>query len=654
MLTRRRFLQAGFAVGVSALLPWPAFKRNARTLRVFAQGALDPATIEKFVDPLVIPPVMPTADEEDGMPVYEIAARQFEQQVLPSGMPATTVWGYGSTGDAGTFNFPAFTIEARVNEPVRVRWINQLVDDPDSASPQYLPHLLPVDQTLHWSNPGEGGDTRGSVTEPYTGPVPIVTHLHGGHVPSVSDGLPEAWWLPAASNIPDDFATHGHHYGSVTDAEDGVAVFEYPNSQRATTMWYHDHALGITRLNVYAGLAGFWLLRDDAEAELNLPGPAPQLGDAPDTKYYEIPIVFQDRSFNEDGSLAYPDNRAFFDGFEGPYFPDGPVPPIWNPEFFGDTIVVNGKTWPYLEVEPRLYRLRLLNGTNSRFMVLKADTELPFHVIGTDGGLLPDQPVELDQILMAPAERFDVIVDFSTFEPGDSITLQNLGPDAPFGGFPIDDEELANPETTGQVMQFRVVELTDNGNPGEIPAALPPIERLTSDVPERYLTLNEEMTDEEDPNAVPVAAVLGTHDEGPLSWSAGITEDPVMGNVEVWNLVNITGDAHPIHIHLIMFQVIERIPFDAAAYHEAQETWLLGRRAAEAPNPLDFVTGDPVQYEAWEAGWKDTVIVYPDEITRIIARYDQVGRYVWHCHILEHEDNEMMRPYVVRPAGSAD
>jgi spore coat protein A len=588
-------------------------------------GTLDPAGIPKYQEPLVIPPVQPSAGHGSEFTLYRISVKEFEQQVLPEGYPKTTVWGYGNANgpDPGkpgsTYNWPAFTVEARKNETVRVYWINDLVDKKHN----YLPHLLPVDQTLHWANPPGPRDTRPEFYETpdtYTGPVPIVTHVHGAHVPDISDGYPEAWYLPNAKNIPEDYFTQGTHYGSVLPAPPGQALFEYPNDQRATTLWYHDHALGITRLNVYAGLAGFWLIRDDVEDSLNLPGPAPQLGDKPGTSYYEIPMAIQDRSFNEDGSLFYPDTREFFDGYDGPFTPDTPVSPVWNPEFFGNTMVVNGKTWPYLEVEPRLYRLRLLNGCNSRFLILEFDQEgLTFHQIGSDGGLLPDEPVELDQLLMAPAERADIIVDFSDFESGDVITLLNLGPDEPFGGGnPGFDFDPADPNTTGQVMQFRVVPLTDNGNPGEIPEELPPIDPLDTELPMRDLTLNEEVYE---PADIPIAALLGTVADGPLTWGDEITENPGLNDTEIWRLYNLTEDAHPIHLHLVMFQVLGRAPLD---------------------NPENI---EPP--EDWETGWKDTVIAYPNEVTYIIARFDLPGLYVWHCHILEHEDNEMMRPYYV-------
>lgn len=627
--------------------PPPPEKKPDEKPPVADVNRLDPVSIPKFVEPLVIPPVMPPVSTGETTS-YEIAVRQFEQQVLPPDFPQTTVWGYGKLGDplpgsnqASTFNFPAFTIEARANEKVNVNWVNQLVDDPNSASPSFLPHLLPVDQTIHWANPGEQGILD---PKPYLGPVPIITHVHGAHVATHSDGLPEAWYMPTASDIPAGYLTEGPRFSSQGPSEPGAALFEYTNDQRAATLWYHDHALGITRLNVYAGMAGFWLLRDDVEDNLNLPGPAPRLGDPVGTKYYEIPIAIQDRSFNTDGSLFYPDSRAFFDEYPGPYLPDTRVPPIWNPEFFGDSIVVNGKTWPYLEVEPRLYRFRFLNGSNSRFLVLKTDKPLQFNQIGTEGGLLPNQPVILDQLLMAPAERADVIVDFSNYKPGDEIVLLNLGPDSPFGQLPIEAEEMANPETTGKIMQFRVVKLTDQGDPGTIPTQLPPIDRLTTSLPERDLTLNEMM---DTPDEIPVEATLGTAKDGGLEFWDEITENPGLNDIEIWRIINLTADAHPIHLHLVSFQVVDRIPFDMEVYLEAQNKYLQDNKEGTPPNPMDFVTGKPLKPNAWETGWKDTVIASPGYITRIISKFDLAGLYVWHCHILEHEDNEMMRPFLV-------
>jgi spore coat protein A, manganese oxidase len=667
MINRRDFLKLSAAASATLLL----YSTNRRIAYGIArpplmrltqqEPTLNPLDIPKYVDALVIPPVFqPSQLPGSGQPYteYRLAARQFEQQVLPSqGMggeagvpfPKTTVWGYGSAEDPddepASFHSPSFTIEARKDETVRVHWINQLVNAPGSEEALYLPHLLPVDQTLHWANPPGPIDHHTMDPDPYTGPVPIVTHLHGSHVPAISDGYPEAWYLPDAANL-DGFTTQGSHYRSVVPAEPGAAVFEYPNDQRPATLWYHDHTLGITRLNVYAGLAGFYLLRDEVEDSLNLPGPAPRLGDTPGTRYYEIPIAIQDRSFNEDGSLFYPDSRLFFDGdeFQGPFVPESDVPPTWNPEFFGNAMMVNGKTWPYLEVEPRKYRLRLLNGCNSRFLILKFDRQLDFHWIGNEGGLLPDSPLVIDQLLLSPAERADVIVDFSGFEPGEELILLNLGPDHPFGELPVPAEDLADPDTTGQVMQFRVVELVEEDE-SEIPAALPPVEELGPADRVRKVTLHERMSEIAD---IPVMALLGTAGHGPLGWADEITEHITLNDTEIWEMANLTADAHPIHLHQVQFQVLSRVPFDAEMYNEAQEEYLEAGAAGEAPDAMDFATGEPLDPEEWEKGWKETVIAYPDQVTRIIAKFDLPGLYVWHCHILEHEDNEMMRPLLVQ------
>ena len=421
--------------------------------------------------------------------------------------------------------------------------------------------------------------------------------------------------------------------------EPGTATFQYENDQRAGTLWYHDHTLGMTRLNVYAGPAGFYLLRrgpGDLPPAV-LPGPAPQVGDPPGTKYYEIPIAIQDRSFNADGSLFYPDSREFFDGFTGPYIGtgDSDISPIWNPEFFGNTIVVNGRTWPFLGVEPRRYRFRFLNGCNSRFLILKVVTDplaprpspaaLPFWQLGGEGGFLP-APVQLAQLLMAPAERADVIIDFTGLPVGTELYLINEGPDEPFGGgISGTDFSAADPATTGQVMKFVVVSLASRDT-SQDPArlTLPAFNPLGAASNTRKVSLNEEDSAVLE-DVGPRAALLGTlaADGAPvhLGWDDPITENPALNATEVWEIHNFTEDAHPIHIHEVQFQVIDRQPFGGAA---------------RPP-------------ESWETGFKDTVIAYPDEITRVKALFDLPGRYVWHCHIVEHEDNEMMRPYFVGP-----
>ena len=465
-------------------------------------GTLDPTLVPKFKTPMLIPPVMPRADtivQRGGKNVdyYEISMRQFAQQILPASLPKTTVWGYGANtaqSNRGLLihNAPSLTIEAMWNRPVRVKWINELVD----GNGAFLPHLLPVDPTLHWANPPGGADHRDSrptfttTPGPYTGPVPIVTHVHGAvGVADDSDGYAEAWYLPAAKDLPAGYATEGTWYeffaGKAATAYGvewgpGFATFQYPNENRASTIWYHDHALGMTRLNVYAGPAGFFIIRggphgDDAVRDrrtggkASLPGPAPRENDKfpPNKRYREIPIAIQDRSFNADGSLFYPDTREFFDEIAGPYIPDTDLSPIWNPEFFGNMIMVNGNTWPFQTVERRRYRFRFLNGCQSRFLMLDF-SEIPgveVWQIGNEGGFLA-APVNLTAVnghhlFMGLAERADTIVDFTNVPVG-SYVLRNIGPDEPFGGGePPDDFDVADPDTTGQIMRFDVVPAVD-------------------------------------------------------------------------------------------------------------------------------------------------------------------------------------------------
>jgi len=666
-----------------------------------AGGTLDPTTIPKYVTPLIIPPEMPKSVTDTNVD-YQIAVREFKQQILPPGFKPTQVWSYGSVDhpgtvdQGGTFNYPALTVEAQTNVRTKVKWINDLVD----VNGNYLPHLLKgaVDQTLHWANPPATGcmdgtnrtDCRGTDPASYLGPVPMVTHVHGAHVGPESDGYPEAWWLPAASDIPVGYATAGNLFDDATGTNPGnlgYAIYSYPNDQEETTLWYHDHTLGMTRLNVYAGPAGFWLIRDAAGQEkgLNLPGPAPKLGDAPGTKYYEIPIVIQDRSFDKNGKLFYPQNRAFFEGvakkdLKIQFAPTSDISPIWNPEAFFNTMVVNGRTWPMLDVDRARYRFRLLNGCDSRFLnlalrVVNADgtlgAEVPFYQIGSDQGMLDDvvkiqtgaytvyddetdsvtahaAPHADQALLMGPAERFDVIVDFSGLAAGTVVRMTNTAPDAPFGGFP---DVPADPGTTGQVMQFVVGAGTGPEFADPTTLALADSVALTPDR-SRQLTLNEEeslnvcvtinaltgaisqlkgvlggptfhadcLAAGGEPFA-PKAALLGTGtnvtDTQPMLWMDPITENPGVGDTELWEVHNLTMDAHPIHVHLVKYQVVGR-----------------GVDGMQAPEP-------------YERGWKDTVIAYPGEITRFQATFDIPGLYVWHCHIIEHEDNEMMRPFCV-------
>jgi spore coat protein A, manganese oxidase len=694
MINRRDFLKLNAVAAAGLFIPIRINGKTKTYLYVPAsptQAIQDPTLIPKYTHPLIIPPAMPRVDEitlPDGSAAdyYEITMKQFEQHILPEsmGLDSTPVWSFVKADDPSTYNYPGFTIEATWNKPVRVKWINGLVDE----SGNYLPHLLPVDQTLHWANPPGPRDHEALDPTPYTGPVPMVVHVHGAHTHQESDGYPEAWYLPDAANIPAGYFTEGtfyepfqqefvNRYGE--DWEPGSATFQYPNDWRPSTTWFHDHVLGITRLNVYAGPAAFYLLRGGSQdlAPGVLPGPAPGMGDNPFGTYYEIPLAIQDRSFNDDGTLFYPDNRAFFEDLEPgqlqiPFIPEtacdgemSDVSPIWNPEFFGNTIVVNGRTWPHLDVERRRYRLRILNGCNSRFLILKlvsgdpearpATSALPMFVIGNEGGFLPSV-AQVEELVIAPAERFDVIVDFSAIPEGTQLYMINLGPDEPYGGgVPGDGFDWADPATTGQVMRFAVQPIVGTDT-STAPASLqlPVITMLGPTTNLRPLGLFEHdsqtvrVTEEggnivlncEDPEAEPFGpteAHLGVVNPPnqlvSLGWDEPLTETPALNETEIWELYNFTMDAHPIHVHQIHFEVVNR---QALATGEDGEVIL----------PVQL-SGAPMPPEPWEMGFKDTVIALPGEVTRIKVKFDIHGLFVWHCHILEHEDNEMMRPFRV-------
>jgi FtsP/CotA-like multicopper oxidase with cupredoxin domain len=649
-------------------------------------GDLPPGDVPKYQTAMLIPPVMPRAGTirmSGGKQAdyYEISMKQFDQQVLPGGLPTTTLWGYGAVSARSKrglllHNAPSLTIEAMHNRPVRVKWINDLVD----GDGNYLPHVLPVDQTLHWANPpgGTGGrDSRPDFTgQPtpgaYTGPVPIVTHVHGAvGVGDESDGYTEAWYLPAADDIPAGYASEGTWYDFFAGKaaanygetwEPGYATFQYPNLGRASTDWYHDHALGMTRLNVYAGPAGFYIIRGGPDGDTavldsrdgsvaNLPGPAPRENDMfpPNKPYREIPIAIQDRSFNADGSLFYPDTREFFDEIVSPYIPEGPFSPIWQPEFFGNMIIVNGNTWPFQTVEQRRYRFRVLNGCQSRFLILDFN-QIPgveVWTIGNEGGFLAT-PINLtatngNRLLMGLAERADLIVDFTNVPLGNHV-LANVGPDEPFGGgVPGVDFDPADPASTGQIMEFRVVPAVDadDTTPPQF-LQLPGLTALPTESVTRPLALIEVSGDGFDADGKevdgPVEALLGTIADGVWTerlWSDPVTEDPALGATEIWELYNATGDAHPMHVHEVAFEVLNRQ--DIFVDEDQQEVQVVPGSVPSPPEP-------------WETGFKDTVIAYPGQVTRLRIQFDTPGQFVWHCHIVEHEDNEMMRPYRIGPA----
>jgi len=701
-LTRRTFMKYTGGTVLTLYLVGPGGERAA--VAQINGGSLNPTLIAKYAQPLLVPPVMPLTARfpQAGKRVdyYEISVRQFEQQVLPPGMSPTTVWGYGPVAAPAAHNAPSYTIEARWRAPVRVKWVNDLVD----GDGHFLPHLLPVDPTLHWANPGRLPNSDGEAitdTRPdftgltyvppeeftdlttqyttYSGPVPIITHLHGSvQVGDDSDGYPEAWFLPAASDIPEGFATEGTWYdffaGKSNDKYGvtwgpGFFVAQYPNLNRACTLWYHDHTLGMTRSNVYTGPAGFYIMRGGPAGDGRVldsrtgrpavfPGPAPKSNDPAGRVYREIPIAIQDRSFNDDGSLFYPDSRSFFDEYFGPYVPETDVPPVWNPEFFGNTLIVNGRVWPFQYVERRRYRFRVLNGCQSRFLILDFNAIPGIRVwqVANEGGFLP-APLDLtstndNRLLFGPAERADLIVDFTDVPLG-SWELHNVGPDEPFGGgVPGEDFPVADPGTTGQVMQFRVrpAAVADPTTPPQF-MVLPPRTPLGPESLTRRVALLELASEVWDG---PVAALLGVVQGDPSTgpalatakpWMAAVTENPSVGATEVWEIYNATEDAHPIHIHELAFEVINRQAIDVLPPEEE------GNSPEEGPPVFVQIAegSEPRSPEAWEGGVKDTVISYPGEVTRLRTIFRTAGQYVWHCHILEHEDNEMMRPLRVGP-----
>ena len=596
---------------------------------------LDPVLVPKFTNDLpVIKDLGLRIDLTEGTPKnYSVKMEETTQDLLGVvGLPPTKVWGYRFPGLPATY--PGATIVAMRDIPVDIKWKNNLPG-----------HFLPVDVSLHMAHPSNL-KTIPAIRRWYAnGNVPTVAHLHGGHTESASDGLPEAWFNQKGKT-GDYFVKEKYHYD---------------NDQEAATLWYHDHALGITRLNVYAGLAGFYLLRDVNENTLIendvLPG-----GD------YEIEIVIQDRLFDEQGQLFWPSypGEVPYDDFifgEGAVLPPDVFPgggPSALAEFFGNIILVNGKAWPKLDVEPRKYRFRLLNGSDSRFYILKLDNGDDMMIIGSDDGLL-EKPVLVNELVFAPGERYDVVIDFTGMGPADNITMLNLGPDEPYGGGePGVDFDPSDPATTGKIMQFQV---TTPLNPN-IPIAsvdensglntIIPLTANNADNP-RQLVLFEGMDE-----FGRLQPMLGTMAVGSQTWSEGISEIPASNSTEIWEVYNATGDAHPIHLHLVKFQILNRqeitpytdldlgIEDNVFARPQIQHNGTFGTGGDFHLFPGgDGLDGDPIDPPAYEKGWKDTFIVPPGQVGRLIAKFDRDGRYVWHCHILSHEDHEMMRPFQV-------
>jgi FtsP/CotA-like multicopper oxidase with cupredoxin domain len=663
---------------------------------------IDPKTIPKYANQLVIPPVY--APDDGTTANYTVTMVNTTQPILPQGFilpdgtayTGTSVWGYqgnvtvkGSTltqfktawNDGSPIQdfvwSPSATFEAVNDTAIKVIWVNNIT----------APQPFAVDPTLYWANPWKNyditqafpdGDTfskqgnflpfppgyDGATYDPWLqktlnaqSPVALVPHLHGAEVPSEYDGGPEAWWTSATTNL------RGPHYNTVGGtAPNGTAVYEYPNTQPAGTLWYHDHALGITRLNVMSGLAGFYLLRD-SPATYTLPLTADNFDEYLTATFQygisEIPLAIQDRTFQANGEFWFPEVGLNINDH-----------PYWQPEFFGDTIMVNGLVWPNLDVTPGWYRFRLLNGSNARFYTISLKLgkggKLPFIMIGSDGSYLT-APVTLQTLTIAPGERADILVDFSAVPVNTKIIVENKAKT------PFPNGAVPDPQTTGQIMQFTVKApgTTLYGTEGvttiqPLPAQLNPYLTAFPTLPtttiKRFITLNEVMG-----LAGPLMALIN----GQHYWGIA-TENATQGSVEDWVIINLTGDTHPIHLHLVTFQLISRQPLQAAKYNTAwllqQTDPLLGQLVPPFPpgyiplplDPTPYLQGKNATAPPQEMAWKDTIQMNPGEVTTIrvkIAPADGSATfpfdpttgpgYVYHCHILDHEDNEMMRPFII-------
>jgi spore coat protein A, manganese oxidase len=535
--TRRRLMkQAGLIVAGSGLFRNDMYATQnggmamsgKKETSAHGPRTIDATKLEPFVDPLPLPQQMHPVGRRSSaihqavdVPYYRVNIREIACS-MHRDLPPAQMWSYGETSAPVLF-------ETRSHEGVLIDWWNQLPEK------QFLTLDTPMP---HMEHPPE---TR------------TVAHLHGSRVPSESDGYPEDWFGPGVNKL----------------------CF-YPNHQEAAGLWVHDHAMGVSRMNVFAGLMGWYLIRDEAEETLHLPAGK-----------YELPILIYDRSFDPHGQLFYP---------------NPPDEGAWAQEFIGDAMIVNGKVQPYHEVEPRKYRLRIANTANSRFFSLSLSNRQSFHVIGSDQGLL-SAPVEMSRLVIGPAERMDVIVDFSLAQ-GEAVVLMS--------------DHL-------QLMQFRVGK-GKAVDESQVPAALRPIERIDAmkAIRNRELTLNEFDSD----NGEAMVMLLNRK-----HWGEPVTEIVKLDSTEIWSLINLTEDTHPIHLHLVRFQILDRQSFSTYEYLSMAKLRL---------------TGELVPPEQHEMGWKDVVQCPAGMVTRIIVPFHGYpGRYLWHCHILEHEANEMMRPYKV-------
>jgi FtsP/CotA-like multicopper oxidase with cupredoxin domain len=638
-----------------------------------APSLLNPLSIPKWVNQLTGPPpvFVPTnVTDSSGNVIrqdYVVNITQFYQQILPTvdingnptGFGETKVWGYGGfaedpvTGENLGYieSTPGPTFEAIRGIPTQVEWVNDLVD----ASGKPLPEMFPVDPTLMWANPnginmtaaqiqaseglappfppGYNGFSytlpNGQIANPdqwnAQSPVAVVTHLHGGEDPSVDDGGPDAWYTPNG--------IHGPAYNTAVPTEGNAAVYIYPDTQEPTTLWYHDHALGVTRLHIYAGLAGLYIIKDPSDPI------APELPSG----QFDMPLVIQDRSFYANGSLYY--------STEG----DNPqVSPYSTNSFLGNTIMVNGKVWPNMNVKQGEYYFRILDGSNDRYYNLSFSNGMSFTQIASDGGYLKAQ-APLTSLLIGPAERAGILVDFSNLPAGTKVILQNTA---------LTEQTAIEKQTVGQIMQFTVT-----GEEGYVSKTLP--SNLNPTLEGAWPTLpNPSKT-----RIFTLTETSGTNGSMPMfldgqTWSAPISEKIVVGTTEDWIFVNPTDFAHQMHLHLVQFQIVQRQAFNTTAYMAAWTTLNgqppLDHPTKNVPSLTPFLIGPPIPPAPNEQGWKDTVQAYPGEVTVIRVRFAQQDGtqypfdatagpgYVWHCHLLEHEDNDMMRPFVLVKASQSN
>jgi len=711
--------------------------------------------IPQFVDPL--PDLDTTADGCTGLDTlltgplggsneFELHMRTFQANIMPSTfIPATGPGTYTGTWTFGYVNDTTAdtnclretpvgpVIVATRGTPTQIRYVNNL-----EASDANIHWRDWTDQTLHSAFHQAVGDPMPIPSDAnvhYMGPVLAVPHLHGAEDPAVIDGGPEAWF---ASNVVAGTTPISVSQGPAYYTHPGVAaaaheaVYRYPNTQQAGPLWFHDHLLGGTRLNAtYAGLAGAYLLIDPA---LNLPDGLHPAGlvnlptaDVPDPEPRLLtPLVIQDRMFDTNGQLYFPNVGV------------NPEHPFWVPEFVGDTIVVNGKVWPYMNVDRQRYRFFLIDGSNSRaynMWLQDLTTGIkgpPMWVIATDGGYL-DTPVKIDPnatgqqvmagvqraLMMMPGERYEIIIDFNDptwiaaiekkykkkLPATINLVLRN-------DAATVDGNPKAS--TEGRIMQFRVssnapadtsydpasgIAIRSGGQTIDRLPGTPqgPAISATNVDATRLLTLNEVVG-----GGGPLEALVNNSKWGGLRPDGSIiegstevngnwlTEFPNEGDVEVWEFLNLTADSHPIHLHAIQLQLIDRQPFDVAAYtavydalfpsgafepgYGPPKNYFTYNPRALGGNPDPVLLGAPMPALAHEEGWKDTIIMHPGERTRIAARWAPQdgglftyapdapvnfegvtndgdppvpGVYVWHCHITDHEDNEMMRPDVV-------